>query len=66
MGGACGTYVRQELHTRFWWGGVREREHLETLGVDGRIILKLLFKKRDGEAWTGFIWLGIGTVGGRL
>jgi hypothetical protein len=26
--------------TGFWWGGVREGNHLEDLGVDGRIILK--------------------------
>jgi hypothetical protein len=30
------------------------------------IILKHLFKKCDGEAWTGLIWLRLGTVEGRL
>jgi hypothetical protein len=35
------------------------------LGVDGRIILKLILKKWDGEALTGLIGLRIGT-GGRL
>jgi len=25
------------------------------------IILKLIFKKWDGKAWTGLIWLRIGT-----
>jgi hypothetical protein len=24
----------------FWWGDMREIDHLEDLGVDGRIILK--------------------------
>ena len=24
---------------RFWWGSLRERDHLEDLGADGRIIL---------------------------
>jgi hypothetical protein len=44
----------------------REGYHLQNLGVDGRIILKWIFKKWDGEAWTGLLWLRIGTGGGRL
>ena len=50
-----------EEHTEFWWRKLRERDHLEDTGVDGRIILKLIFKKWDREAWTGSIWLRIGT-----
>jgi hypothetical protein len=43
-----------------------ERDHLEDTGVDGWIILKFFLKKRDGEAWTGLIWLRIGTGGSHL
>ena len=38
-----------EVHTGFWWGDLRERDNLEALGIDGRVILKLLFKKHDGK-----------------
>jgi len=52
----------REVHTRFWWGGLRERDHLEYLGLDGRTVLKCIRKKWDGNAWTGLIclWLKIG------
>jgi hypothetical protein len=39
---------------------------LDYPGVDGRIILKLIFKKWDGMAWPGLIWLRIGAGGGLL
>jgi hypothetical protein len=32
-------------------------------GLDGRIILRWIFRKWDEGTWTGFIWLGIGTGG---
>jgi len=37
-------------------GNMKERDHLENTGVDGRIISKWILKKWDGEARTGFIW----------
>jgi hypothetical protein len=55
-----------EGHTGFRWGDMRERYHLEDLGVYGRIILKWVLKMWAWEAWTGFIWLRIGTGGVRL
>jgi hypothetical protein len=41
------------------------KNHLNDFGVDGRIILKWIFKNWDAEAWIELIWLTIRT-GGRL
>jgi hypothetical protein len=37
------------VHTGFWWRDLREGDHLGDPGIDGRIILKLIFKKWDGS-----------------
>jgi hypothetical protein len=54
------------VHTEFWWGDLRKRDHLEDLGVDGIIILEWIFKKWDRQAWDELIWLRIGISGGLL
>jgi len=36
-----------EVHTGFWWDNLRERDHLEDLDVDGRLIFKWIFRKWD-------------------
>jgi len=65
IGRACSTYGG-EVYTGFWWGNLRERDHLENQGIDGRIILRWICRKWDREAWTGLIWLSIGTGGRHL
>jgi len=42
----------EELQTVIWWRNLREIDHLEFLGVDGKIILKWIFKNWDwGMDW---------------
>ena len=42
------------------------RDHLEDIGIDSRMILKCIFKMWDRESWTGLMWLRMGTGGGFL
>jgi len=57
---------RGEAYTGFWWGNLRERDHLGDPGGDGRIIVRWIFKKSDVWVWPRSSWLRIGTGGGYL
>jgi hypothetical protein len=58
---------RGEVHASFRWGGLRERDHLKDLDVDGRLILKLILNKQnERKTWTRLIWFRIGARGGLL
>jgi hypothetical protein len=45
---------------------LRERDHWGDPDVDGRIILRWMFRKWEGVVGTGWSWLRTGRGGGHL
>jgi hypothetical protein len=67
MGGACSSDGGGERRVQGFFGGnLRERDHWGDPGVDGRILLRWIFRKWDVGLWTGLGWLRIETGGGHL
>ena len=54
---------RGEAYTGFWWGNLRERDHLDDPGLDGR---SGSLRKKDVGEWTRWNWFRVGTGGGHL
>ena len=67
MGWACSAYRGEERRIQGIGGGnLREGGHFGDPGVDGRIILRWIFRKGDVGLWYGLSWLRIGASGGHL
>jgi hypothetical protein len=49
------------VHTGLWWVDLRKEDHLEYQDIDGRMILKLIFKKLD----RGMDWIELAQDRGR-
>jgi hypothetical protein len=60
-----GTGERRGVY-RLLVGNLRERDHLEDPGIDGRIILRWTYRKWNLRAQTGSSWLRIRTGGGHF
>jgi hypothetical protein len=55
---ACVAGEGTEMRTEVWWGNLSKRD----LGVDGRIIIKLIFK---GTEQTGVQWTALAQYSGK-
>ena len=45
---------------------MKEKDQLEDPDIDGKIILRWIFRKWDLRVWNGSSWLRKGTSGGNL
>jgi hypothetical protein len=54
------------MYKGFWCGNLRVRHHLGDTGVDGRIILKWMFRKYNVGVRNGSSWFRIVTGGGHM
>ena len=52
------------MYTGFWWGNLRERDHLADPGVDVTIMLRWIFRKRDVGVRLDRSGSGLGQVAG--
>jgi hypothetical protein len=50
----------------FRWGNLRERDHWGDPHIDGRMILRWIFRKWDVGVWIESSWPRIGTGGRHL
>jgi hypothetical protein len=66
VGGHVARMEEERVVHRCLWGNLRERDHWGDTDVDGRIILRWIFRKREGVVSTGWSWLRIGRGGGHL
>jgi hypothetical protein len=63
MGGACSACGEEKSCVE---GFGEERDHLGDPDVDGRIILRWIFRKWDVGVWNGSSWVRIGRGSGHL
>jgi len=59
-------YGERRGEYRVWWGDLRVKDFLGWPGVDGRIILRWIFRKLGVGLWTVSSWIRIETGRGHL
>jgi len=51
--GHVGRMGRVGAYTGIWWGNLGERDHLGDPGMDGRLLLRAIFRSETWGLWTG-------------
>jgi len=59
-------WEEKEVYTGFWWGNLKDRNYLEDTGFRWENNIKMDLQEVVWGAWTGSIYLRIGTGGGHL
>ena len=55
-----------EVYTWICWETLRKSDHLENTSLDGRILMRWIFRDCDVRVWTDSVWLKLGTGGGHF
>jgi hypothetical protein len=66
MGGACSASGEENGAYRVLVGKREEIDHWGNPDLDGRLILRWMFRKWDVGVWTGLGWVRIETGGEQL
>jgi hypothetical protein len=62
MGGPCNKYGgedRIKVYTGFWWGDLREGNHLDGPAVFGCMILKIDLQEKEWRGGGGLDWIDV-------
>jgi hypothetical protein len=51
----------RNAYSFFFSENLKEGDHSEDIGLDGKIILKCIVGKKGEKVWTGCVWLRLGT-----
>jgi hypothetical protein len=62
--GHVNVWGKGEVYTGFWWGNLRKTDHMKEPGVDGKTILRWIFRKWDGGHGLDRSGSGQGQVAG--
>jgi replicative superfamily II helicase len=58
-------WERREILTEDWWENMQERDHFQDLGINKKILRRIL-EKREWSLWSALNWLRNAKTGGHF